>query len=216
MKPYIQSFIDISLEKNVLRFGEFTLKSGRKSPYFFNAGLFNDGESLFKIADCYAQRLLESDIEFDILFGPAYKGIPLVSAISLILASKYNINVGFAFNRKEKKDHGEGGNLVGADMTNKRVIIVDDLITAGTAIDESMTLLKPVNAKVSGILLALNRQEVGKDLATSAVSQIETNYQVPVLSIINFDDIIHYAQSKTNFKDHDHALIKYRQEYGIS
>ncbi|MCF6774991.1 orotate phosphoribosyltransferase [Thiotrichales bacterium 19X7-9] len=215
MKPYAQSFIDISLEKNVLKFGEFTLKSGRKSPYFFNAGLFNDGEALFEIADCYAQRLLESKLEFDILFGPAYKGIPLVSAISVVLASKYNKNVGFAFNRKEKKDHGEGGNLIGADMNNKRVIIVDDLITAGTAIDESMALLKPVNANVTGILLALNRQEVGKDLNSSAVSQIESNYQTPVFSIINFDDIIHFAQSKPDFKSYDQALLSYRKQYGV-
>lgn len=215
MKDYQQQFIQTALDSQVLKFGEFTLKSGRLSPYFFNAGLFNTGKSLFEVADCYAQRLLESHIEFDILFGPAYKGIPLVSAISTILAFKYNKNVGFAFNRKEKKDHGEGGNLVGADMTNKKVIIVDDLITAGTAIDESMQLLKPINANVSGVLLALNRQEVGKDLKTSAISQVERNYQIPVLSIINFNDILSFIENNSEFTNYNVKMKDYRKQYGV-
>ncbi|MCF6807735.1 orotate phosphoribosyltransferase [Thiotrichales bacterium 19S9-12] len=215
MKPYQENFIDICLQKNVLKFGEFTLKSGRLSPYFFNAGLFNDGDALFKVADCYAQCLLEADIEFDVLFGPAYKGIPLVAAISTVLASKYNRNVGFAFNRKEKKDHGEGGQLVGANLENQRVVIVDDLITAGTAINESMELLNPINAKPCGILLALNRQEIGKNKQLSAVDEVKAIYQVPVVSIINFDDIINFSQSHDNFKEHNQALLDYRSQYGV-
>lgn len=164
-------FIDFALKSEVLKFGEFTLKSGRISPYFFNAGLFNTGEQLATLADYYAKAIANSDIKYDVLFGPAYKGIPLVAAIATVLSIKYNINMPYAFDRKEAKAHGEGGVFVGADMTNKKVLLVDDVMTAGTAFYESQDKLKSINAKIAGVALSIDRQEKTKGMEISATKK---------------------------------------------
>jgi len=206
-------FIDFALSNNVLKFGEFTLKSGRTSPYFFNAGLFNTGKQLAILADYYAKLIVDSKVEFDVLFGPAYKGIPLVAAISIILATKYNIDTPFAFDRKEKKDHGEGGIFVGADMQNKKVILVDDVMTAGTAFFESYDKLKTINAEIVGVALSIDRQEVAKDSDLSATQRISSQFNIPVLAITNFSEIYKYAKSNL-----DNITItkfeEYRNKYG--
>ncbi len=164
-------FIDFALKSQVLKFGEFTLKSGRISPYFFNAGLFNTGSQLATLADFYAKKIAESSIKYDVLFGPAYKGIPLVAAISTVLALKYDIDMPYAFDRKEAKAHGEGGVFVGADMTNKKVLLVDDVMTAGTAFFESQEKLKNINATIAGVALSIDRQEKAKDSDISATKK---------------------------------------------
>ena len=206
-------FIDLALKSKVLKFGEFTLKSGRISPYFFNAGLFNTGSQLATLADFYAKKLAESNIKYDVLFGPAYKGIPLVAAISTVLALKYNIDMPYAFDRKEAKAHGEGGVFVGANMTNKRVILVDDVMTAGTAFFESSNKLKDINATIAGVVLAIDRQEKTKNSNTSATKKISQDFNIPVLSVTNFADIYEYV--KENLDQETLTKFKnYREKYG--
>lgn len=206
-------FIDLALKSKVLKFGEFTLKSGRISPYFFNAGLFNTGSQLATLADFYAKKIAESNIKYDVLFGPAYKGIPLVAAISTVLALKYNIDMPYAFDRKEAKAHGEGGVFVGANMTNKRVILVDDVMTAGTAFFESSNKLKDINATIAGVVLAIDRQEKTKDSNISATKKISQDFNIPVLSVTNFADIYEYV--KENLDQETLTKFKnYREKYG--
>jgi orotate phosphoribosyltransferase len=213
-------FIRFSVDSGVLRFGEFITKAGRKSPYFFNAGLFNDGSSLWKLADFYAQALLESGVEFDMLFGPAYKGITLVAATSIAL-SKRGRNVPFAYNRKEAKDHGEGGNIVGAPLKG-RVVIVDDVISAGTSVNESVEIIRAAGAKPCAVLIALDRMErSGKDNALSdrsAVEEVEINYGIPVIPIGSLNDLLcflSYSNADPELVKYKDAVAAYRTKYGI-
>ncbi|AIT09189.1 orotate phosphoribosyltransferase [Candidatus Francisella endociliophora] len=206
-------FIDFALKSGVLKFGEFTLKSGRISPYFFNAGLFNTGNQLANLADHYAQMIAKSDVKYDILFGPAYKGIPLVAAISTVLALKYNIDMPYAFDRKEAKNHGEGGVFVGADMTGKKVLLVDDVMTAGTAFYESSNKLKTINAKIAGVALSIDRQEKAKDSDISATKKISQDFNIPVLAVTNFESIYEYAKENLD-QETINKFKEYRQKYG--
>lgn len=206
-------FIEFALESKVLKFGEFTLKSGRISPYFFNAGLFNTGNQLATLADYYAQMIAKSDVKYDILFGPAYKGIPLVAAISTVLALKYNIDMPYAFDRKEAKNHGEGGVFVGADMTGKKVLLVDDVMTAGTAFYESYNKLKTINAEIAGVALSIDRQEKAKDSNISATKKISQDFNIPVLAVTNFESIYEYAKENLD-QETIHKFKEYRQKYG--
>lgn len=209
----MKMFINFALKSQVLKFGEFTLKSGRISPYFFNAGLFNTGSQLATLADFYAKKIAESGIKYDVLFGPAYKGIPLVAAISTVLALKYDIDMPYAFDRKEAKAHGEGGVFVGADMTNKKVLLVDDVMTAGTAFFESQQKLKNINATIAGVALSIDRQEKAKDSDISATKKISQDFNIPVLAVTNFEEIYGFVKENldqktlTKFKD-------YREKYG--
>ena len=214
MQDYQKEFIEFALSSQVLRFGEFTLKSGRVSPYFFNAGLFNTGEALAKLGQYYAQALTDSSVQFDVLFGPAYKGIPLASSCAVALATQHNINTPYSFNRKEAKDHGEGGNIVGAPLKGK-VLIIDDVITAGTAIREAMDIISNVGAQAAGVLIALDRQEKGKG-ELSAIQEVEQQYNIPVSSIIKLADLIEYIKVKDEFKQHLPSVEAYRKEYGIA
>ena len=212
MHAYQQKFIDLALANNALRFGEFTLKSGRVSPYFFNAGQFQSGGALAALGYCYAAALVESGIEFDMLFGPAYKGIPLVSAIAIALAEHFDRDVPWCFNRKEAKDHGEGGILVGAPLTG-RVVIVDDVITAGTAIAEVMTLFSNYPAATAqAVLIALDRQERGQG-EKSASQEVAARYNMPVLNVLGLNDLVHYLQSGDNAATLE-AVLAYRAKYG--
>jgi len=217
MKDYQQEFIEFAIELGVLRFGEFTLKSGRLSPYFFNSGLFNTGASLAKLGRFYAQALVDSQIPFDVLFGPAYKGIPLASTTAIALADHHQLETPYCFNRKEIKDHGEGGNLVGSDLTGK-VMIIDDVISAGTSVRESMDIIANEKAQAAGVVIALDRQEKGKN-DISAIKEIEQQYQIPVTSIIKLADLITYLESVNNTPELQEYALKvqaYRQQYGDS
>lgn len=211
MKTPYETLIQLALDVHALSFGQFTLKSGRVSPYFFNAGTFNTGQSLRVLGECYARTLLESKLEFDMLFGPAYKGIPLVSTTAVAL-SNLGRDVPFCFNRKEAKDHGEGGTLVGAPLKG-RVVIVDDVISAGTAANESAALIKAQGAEVAGILISMNRQERGQG-PLSAVQEVEQRYGVPVLSIFSLDDLIAFSAADPELIKHLEALKAYQKEYG--
>jgi orotate phosphoribosyltransferase len=193
MRSHQKDFIEMILAKQVLRFGDFTLKSGRTSPYFFNAGLINDGGSLARLGACYAQAIIESGIAFDMFFGPAYKGIPLATATAVAFADQHRRNVPIAFNRKEAKAHGEGGNLIGAPLEG-RVLIVDDVLTAGTAVRESIGIIKSAGAKPAGVVLALDRQERGVG-PQSAVQEIQANYGIPVVRIVTLDHLIRYLEA---------------------
>jgi len=193
MRPHQKEFIEMILARQVLRFGEFTLKSGRSSPYFFNAGLINDGESLARLGACYATAIVESQVAFDMLFGPAYKGIPLATAAAIALASRHGRNVPVAFNRKEAKSHGEGGSLIGAPLAG-RVLIVDDVITAGTAVRESIDLIRAAGAAPAGVVLALDRQERGQG-ALSAVQEVQSSFSIPVITIARLDDLIAHLEA---------------------
>jgi len=216
-----QEFIQFSVDAGVLRFGEFITKAGRKSPYFFNAGLFNDGATLGKLADFYAQALLDSGVEFDMLFGPAYKGITLAAATSVALAGKGR-NAPFAYNRKEAKDHGEGGTTVGAKLQG-RVVIVDDVISAGTSVGESVEIIRAAGATPCAVLIALDRMErSGKDealSANSAVQEVSKLYNMPVIPIANLNDLMGYLSGSgagaelAQYKD---AVAAYRQKYGVA
>jgi orotate phosphoribosyltransferase len=188
MQQYQLTFIDLALRREALRFGRFTLKSGRESPYFFNAGLFNDGESLMVLGRCYAAAIIASGLGFDMLFGPAYKGIPLAAATAVALRAEHGRSVPYSFNRKEAKDHGEGGSLVGAPLSG-RVLIVDDVITAGTAVRESLDLIRRAGAEPAGVALALDRQERGQGTLT-AVQEVEKSFGVPCVSIVTLADLI--------------------------
>lgn len=213
MKDYQIEFIEFALSKNVLRFGEFTLKSGRTSPYFFNAGLFNTGGDLAKLGRFYAAALADSSIDFDLLFGPAYKGIPIATTTAVALADHHNLDMPYCFNRKEAKTHGEGGNLVGSPLEGK-VMLVDDVITAGTAIRESMEIIQANGAELSGVLIALDRQEKGKG-ELSAIQEVERDFDTQVISIITLGDLIAYLETKPEMADALASIKQYRQDYGI-
>lgn len=213
MEQYQKEFVDFMLETGALRFGEFTLKSGRVSPYFFNAGLFNHGEHLSKLGQFYAQAIDASGIKFDVLFGPAYKGIPLATATAIALNDNFNISVPYSFNRKEAKDHGEGGNIVGHPLEGD-ILIIDDVITAGTAIREAQDIITSSGANTKGVVVALDRQEKGKgDL--SAIQEVEQNFGIEVISIINLGCILDYLKSN-NDKKLISSIEDYRTRYGIS
>ncbi|MFW5451341.1 MAG: orotate phosphoribosyltransferase [Methylophagaceae bacterium] len=214
MKDYQQQFIEFALQTGVLRFGSFTLKSGRISPYFFNSGLFNTGDSLAKLGRFYAQAITESTMDYDVLFGPAYKGIPLASTTVIALADQHQRDVPYIFNRKEVKDHGEGGQLVGAELTGK-VLIIDDVISAGTSIRESVAIIKAENAIPAGVIIALDRQERGQD-ERSAIQEVEAEHNIPVISIVCLADLLSYLQNNTELAEHLPAVEDYRQQYGVS
>ncbi len=216
MQKFQQAFIEFVIEQEILRFGSFKLKSGRTSPYFFNAGLFNTGAALDFIAGTYAAALATADIDYDLLFGPAYKGIPLVSVTAAALHNRHGINKPYCFNRKEAKDHGEGGLTVGAPLQG-RALIVDDVITAGTAVREVMDLFERTGTKPAGIIVALDRQERGTG-SKSAIEEIEEQYQIPVLSIISLAQIIEYLsrQDDPKLASNLEAVKRYRDEYGVS
>lgn len=211
MLDYQKDFISYALDCGVLKFGEFLLKSGRTSPYFFNTGLFNTGAQLGKLGHFYAQALIESGIKPDILYGPAYKGIPLVSATSIAYAQLTSSDIPFAFNRKEAKDHGEGGNLVGAPLHGK-VIILDDVITAGTSVRESVDIIRNAGATPAGVLIALDRQEKGLN-NSSAIQEVRERFDMPVIAIITLENIIDYLKVDTS--DHLNAIKDYQHLYGI-
>jgi len=214
MSQIKQALIELAIKRQALKFGEFTLKSGRISPYFFNAGFFNQGQDLAILGDCYADTLIGVNAEFDMLFGPAYKGIPLGSATAISLARKYDRSVPFCYNRKEIKGHGEGGQLVGAPLLG-RVLIVDDVITAGTAIRESIELIHAAGAILAGVLLALDRQEKGSG-ELSAIQEVVKEYNVPVYAIINLDDLHNYVKSRPELQRYLAAITAYQQLYGVS
>jgi orotate phosphoribosyltransferase len=208
-------FIDICIKNNILQFGEFKLKSGRISPYFFNAGLFNNGELLGHLARYYAELISRNLDSGFMLYGPAYKGIPLVAAIAVQLFQFQDQNVAYAFNRKESKDHGEGGLIVGADLQGK-VVIVDDVITAGTSIHESVKIIESAGAQPAAIAIALDRQEIADGETRSAVQKIQDQYQIPVLSLLRLDSLVSYLQSTTGYQKHYDAITSYRDKYGSS
>ena len=213
MKDYQHEFIDFAIRAGVLRFGEFTLKSGRTSPYFFNAGLFNTGEHLARLGRFYAQAITESGIGFDVLFGPAYKGIPLAAAASIALADHHGRNVPWCFNRKEAKDHGEGGNLVGAGLDG-RILVIDDVITAGTAIRESVDIIQAAGATLSGVVIALDRQERGTG-QQSAIQEVELAYGITVASIITLSDLLDYLRGQPDQDAAVTSIEAYREAYGV-
>ncbi|MBA6295652.1 orotate phosphoribosyltransferase [Colwellia sp. MB02u-9] len=213
MKDYQREFIEFALAKQVLRFGEFTLKSGRISPYFFNAGLFNTGGDLARLGRFYAAALQDSSIDYNLLFGPAYKGIPIATTTAVALADSYNIDMPYCFNRKEAKTHGEGGSLVGSPLEGK-VMLVDDVITAGTAIRESMQIIQAHGAELSGVLIALDRQEKGQ-AELSAIQEVERDFNTKVISIVTLADLISYLEEKPDMTDSLASIKKYREDYGI-
>lgn len=213
MKAFQREFIEFALSRNVLKFGNFTLKSGRTSPYFFNAGLFNTGGDLARLGRFYAAALQDAGVEFDVLFGPAYKGIPIATTTAVALADHYNRDVPYCFNRKEAKTHGEGGNLVGSPLQG-RIMLVDDVITAGTAIRESMQLIQAQGATLSGVLIALDRQERGQG-ELSAIQEVERDFNTQVISIISLPDLISYLADKPEMAEHLEAVKAYRAQYGV-
>ena len=207
-----QEFIEFALEQDVLRFGEFKTKAGRLSPYFFNAGLFNNGNALDRLSQFYAKAILSSGMAIDMLFGPAYKGIPLVAVSALALA-RAGKNLPFAFNRKEAKDHGEGGSIIGAPLAG-RVLIIDDVISAGTSVRESVELIRAAGATPCGVVIALDRMERGSG-ELSAVQEVERDYGLPVLAVATLDDLMAYLRERPDFKAHQAAVVRYREEYGV-
>jgi orotate phosphoribosyltransferase len=218
MQPYQSEFIDLARRYNVLRFGSFTLKSGRQSPYFFNAGAFDSGAALAALGRHYAQCIVESGLEFDVLLGPAYKGIPLASTTAVALAEHHGRDVPFAYNRKEAKDHGEGGLIVGAPLAG-RVLVIDDVITAGTAVTEVIRMIRDAGAELAGVVIGLNRQERGQG-ELSAIQEIEEHWSVPVMSIIAMQDLIDYLQAGGEADEEIPegalaAMRDYRENYGV-
>ncbi|SHN04978.1 orotate phosphoribosyltransferase [Phytopseudomonas punonensis] len=213
MQTYQRDFIRFAIERGVLRFGQFTLKSGRVSPYFFNAGLFDSGLALAKLGRFYAAAVVDSGISFDVLFGPAYKGIPLAASTGVALAEHHGIDTPWCFNRKEAKDHGEGGTLVGAPL-NGRILIIDDVITAGTAIREVMQIIGAQNAQAAGVLIALDRQERGRG-ELSAIQEVERDFGIPVVSIVSLQQVLEYLADDAELKQHLPAVEAYRAEFGI-
>jgi orotate phosphoribosyltransferase len=213
MSDFTQEFIQFAIQKQVLRFGEFKTKAGRLSPYFFNAGLFNDGESLMKLGEFYAAAILNSGIRFDMLFGPAYKGITLAASIAIALA-RQGVNVPYAYNRKEAKDHGEGGTIVGAGLQG-RVLIVDDVISAGTSVRESVDIITAAGATPAGVAIAIDRQERGLG-NLSAVQEVERDNGIPVCAIANLDSLIRYLQDQADMAQNLEQIQKYRTIYGIT
>ena len=213
MRDYQTSFIEFALQKGVLKFGEFTLKSGRISPYFFNSGLFNTGKSLADLGRFYAEAIVDSGVEFDVIYGPAYKGIPLAAAISIALADHHDRDMPYAFNRKEAKDHGEGGTIVGAELKGN-ILIVDDVISAGTSVRESVDLIKANGANPAGVMIALDRQEKGKG-EVSAIQEVENNYKMPVNSIVKFEHLIKFIEENQSLSQYLPAVKAYRERYGV-
>jgi orotate phosphoribosyltransferase len=211
-QDYKSRFFELALSKGNLRFGQFTLKSGRVSPYFFNAGGFDDGASLDGLAQCYADAIVHSGIAFDMLFGPAYKGIPLAAATAVALHARHQRNIPFAFNRKEAKDHGEGGTIVGAALSG-RVLIIDDVISAGTSVRESVGMIRAAGAEPAGIVIALDRQERGKGLQ-SAAEEVKTEFGIPCVSIAGLDDLIRYLAERPQGQVDIQAIEDYRERYG--
>lgn len=214
MKPYQKEFIEFAIARGVLKFGEFTLKSGRTSPYFFNAGLFNQGSDLARLGRFYAAALQDSGVQYDLLFGPAYKGIPIATAAAIALFDTYQKDVPYCFNRKEKKDHGEGGNLVGSPLEG-RVMLVDDVITAGTAIRESMEIVQANGASLAGVLIALDRQEKGKG-ELSAIQEVERDYGATVISIVKLNDVINFVKDSSELQAYLPQITAYREQYGVA
>ena len=213
MKPFQKEFIEFAIARGVLKFGEFTLKSGRNSPYFFNAGLFNRGGDLAKLGRFYAAALMDAGIKFDVLFGPAYKGIPIATTTAVALADQHDVDTPYCFNRKEAKTHGEGGNLVGSPLEGK-VMLVDDVITAGTAIRESMQLIEQNNASLAGVLIALDRQERGQG-ELSAIQEVERDFDTQVVSIVTLADVVSYLKEQPAQQDRINTINAYREQYGI-
>lgn len=213
MQQYKHDFIEFALSRNVLKFGEFTLKSGRQSPYFFNAGLFSTGQDLAKLGEFYAQAIQASGIQFDVLFGPAYKGIPIATTVAVALFNQFNLDKPCCFNRKEAKDHGEGGNLIGSPLKGD-ILLVDDVITAGTAIRESMEIIQANQANLAGVLIALNRKEKGKG-ELSAIQEVERDYQCQVFSIIDFDDLLQFIEQSPQYEPYLAKMKAYRAKYGV-
>lgn len=214
MQDYQRQFIELAMSNDVLRFGEFTLKSGRVSPYFFNAGLFNSGNALAELGRCYAQAIIDSGIEYDVLFGPAYKGIPVAAVTVMALSIEHGINMPYAFNRKEAKAHGEGGNIVGAPLAGQRVLIIDDVITAGTAIREAVDIIKAEKAEPVGVLIALDRQEKGQG-DISAVQEVERDFNIQVSNIVTMKNLISFLSEDDSQADMLKLMKNYRQQYGI-
>tara|TARA_B110001450_G_scaffold105253_1_gene99660 strand:- start:2235 stop:2879 length:645 start_codon:yes stop_codon:yes gene_type:complete len=210
---YKTQFIDNALESGALKFGQFRLKSGRVSPHFFNAGEFFQGKALAALGRCYAAAIIESGVEFDVLFGPAYKGITLVAATAVALAEHHNVDVKYCFNRKEAKSHGEGGILIGAPLEG-RVLIIDDVITAGTAIREVMTMVELAGGEAVGVVIGLDRKERGTS-SKSAIQEVEKQFSIPVISIIDMDDILTYLKSQSDMKAVVKDIKTYRKEYGV-
>jgi orotate phosphoribosyltransferase len=214
MQEYKKEFIEFALSYDVLRFGEFTLKSGRVSPYFFNTGLFNTGEALYKLGIYYAEAIIESGIQFDVIFGPAYKGIPLACSCAAALHHKHGQNIFYSFNRKEAKTHGEGGSIVGAPLEGN-ILIIDDVISAGTAVRESIAIIQNENASVAGVAISMDRQERGQD-KLSAIQEVEQSYNIPVINIIGLSDLIEYLSKHGENQQHLQAIEAYREEYGVN
>jgi len=213
MHSYQQQFIELAIAKNALKFGEFTLKSGRISPYFFNAGLFSNGAALALLARCYANAIIESNVEFDVLFGPAYKGIPLAAATATALSEHFDRDVPFAYNRKEAKTHGEGGTIVGDPLQGK-VLIIDDVITAGTAVREVMSVIADNGAEPAGVVIGLNRQERGQG-EFSAIQEVEKDYDIPVINIVDLGLIIDYLRDQPDQANNVAKIEAYRERYGV-
>jgi len=212
-RDFRQEFIEFAVAREVLRFGEFRTKAGRLSPYFFNAGLFNDGASLDRLAQFYAKAIVASGLSIDVLFGPAYKGIPLVAATAMALAQQGR-NLPYAYNRKEAKDHGEGGTLVGAPLAG-RVLIVDDVISAGTSVRESVDMIRAVGATPCGVVIALDRMERGSG-ALSAVQEVERDYGMPVIAVATLDDLLAFLAGRVELAANAAAVAAYRKEYGVA
>jgi orotate phosphoribosyltransferase len=212
MEKYQKEFLSFAIDIGVLKFGEFTLKSGRQSPYFFNSGLFNTGRSLAQLGSFYAQAIIRSAVEFDMIYGPAYKGIPLASALSITLANDYERDLPYAFNRKEVKDHGEGGIIVGSPLQGK-VLIIDDVISAGTSVRESIDIIIAQGAQPAAVIIALDRQEVGKTDKT-AIQEVESEFGIPVVSIVCLGDLINYLDQQTDMQQSVAAIKAYREKYG--
>lgn len=213
MQDYQKEFLDFAIDIGVLRFGEFTLKSGRISPYFFNSGLFNTGVSLARLGRYYAQAVVDSGIDFDMIYGPAYKGIPLASALAIALADHHDRDIPYCFNRKEAKDHGEGGIIVGAPLAG-RALIIDDVISAGTSVRESVEIINAAGAQPAGVVIALDRQERGKG-ETSAIQEVERDYGLKVASIVGLNNLVEYLDGQDGQAEVLAAIQGYRSEYGV-
>jgi orotate phosphoribosyltransferase len=216
MKAYQSEFLDLALELEVIQFGEFTLKSGRVSPYFFNAGKFSTGYAAAKLARCYASAIADLEIEFDVLFGPAYKGIPLVALAAAALAEHHDIDLPFAFNRKEAKDHGEGGAVVGASLSGRTVLIIDDVITAGTAIKEVASVIIAAGGTPVGVLVALDREEIGSRARIPAKEQLEADIGLTIHSIVTLSDFVEHLEESDEYAAQLPAVKAYRNRYGVA